>query len=64
MNFIIDLPLNVREDHTKAYNAILIAIYKFTKFAIYIPTRKDIDAAELTNLLLEHIIKIYGYPQA
>jgi hypothetical protein len=63
MNFITDLPPNMREDHTKAYNAILIAIYKFTKFAIYIPTRKDINTAGLTNLLLEHIIKIYRYLQ-
>jgi hypothetical protein len=52
----------MREGYIKAYNAILIAVCKFTKFAVYIPTRKDIDAAELINLLLEYIIKIYGYP--
>jgi hypothetical protein len=62
MNFIIDLPSSVREDYTKIYNAILIAVCKFTKFAIYIPTRKDINIAELINLLLEYIIKIYEYP--
>jgi hypothetical protein len=61
MNFIINLSPNVRKDYIKIYNAILIAIYKFIKFAIYIPTRKDINAAELTNLLLGHIIEIYGY---
>jgi hypothetical protein len=52
----------VREGHIKAYNAILVAVCKFTKFTIYIPTRKDIDVAGLTNLLLGHIIEIYGYP--
>jgi hypothetical protein len=62
MNFITDLPPSVKENHTKTYNTILIAVCKFTKFAVYIPTRKDIDAAELINLLLEYIIKIYGYP--
>jgi hypothetical protein len=61
MDFIIDLPLSVREDYTKIYNAILIAVCKFTKFAVYISTRKDIDAAELINLLLGYIIEIYGY---
>jgi hypothetical protein len=61
MNFIINLPPNMKKDHTKAYNTILVAICKFTKFAVYISTRKDIDIAELINLLLEYIIKIYGY---
>jgi hypothetical protein len=51
----------MREDYTKIYNAILIVICKFIKFAIYISTRKDIDTAELINLLLEHIIEIYEY---
>jgi hypothetical protein len=63
MNFIIDLSPNVREGHTKVYNTILIAICKFIKFAVYIPTRKDIDIAELINLLLKYIIKIYKYLQ-
>jgi hypothetical protein len=62
IDFITDLSSNMRESYTKAYNAILIAICKFIKFAIYIPTRKDIDTAELTNLLLGHIIEIYRYP--
>jgi hypothetical protein len=61
MNFITDLPSSVRESHTKIYNAILVAVCKFIKFAVYIPTRKDIDAAELTNLLLGYIIEIYEY---
>jgi hypothetical protein len=61
IDFIIDLPLSVREGHTKIYNAILITICKFIKFAVYISTRKDINAAELINLLLEHIIEIYKY---
>jgi hypothetical protein len=64
MNFITNFPSNVREDYTKVYNAILIVICKFIKFAVYIPTRKDIDAAELINLLLGYIIEIYKYPQA
>jgi hypothetical protein len=61
MNFIIDFPLNVRKGHIKAYNAILVIVCKFIKFAVYIPTRKDIDAVELINLLLGYIIEIYEY---
>jgi hypothetical protein len=60
-NQIIDLLLSVREGYIKAYNAILVAICKFIKFAIYIPTRKNIDAAELINLILEYIIEISKY---
>jgi hypothetical protein len=59
INFITDLPPNMRENHTKIYNTILIAIYKFIKFTIYIPTRKNINAVKLINLLLGYIIKIY-----
>jgi hypothetical protein len=62
MNFIINLPPNVRKDYTKVYNAILITIYKFIKFAVYIPTRKNMNTVEIINLLLEYIIKIYEYP--
>jgi hypothetical protein len=61
INFITNLPPNMREGHIKIYNTILITIYKFTKFAIYIPTRKDINTIELINLLLEYIIEIYKY---
>jgi hypothetical protein len=61
INFITNLPPNMREGHTKIYNAILVAVCKFIKFTIYIPTRKNINAVELTNLLLEYIIEIYGY---
>jgi hypothetical protein len=61
MNFITDLPLSVRKGHTKIYNTILVIVCKFIKFAVYIPTRKDIDAAGLINLLLGYIIKIYEY---
>jgi hypothetical protein len=53
----------MRENYIKIYNAILVAVYKFTKFAVYIPTRKDINAVGLINLLLEYIIEIYGYFQ-
>jgi hypothetical protein len=61
MDFITDLLPSMREGYTKAYNAILVAVCKFIKFIIYIPTRKDINTAELINLLLEHIIEIYKY---
>jgi hypothetical protein len=61
INFITDLPSSVRKGYIKAYNAILVIICKFIKFAVYIPTRKDIDVAGLINLLLGYIIEIYGY---
>jgi hypothetical protein len=61
MDFIINIPSSVREGHTKIYNTILIIICKFTKFAVYIPTRKNINAAGLINLLLGYIIEIFKY---
>jgi hypothetical protein len=61
MDFITDLLPNMREEYIKIYNAILIVLCKFIKFAVYIPTRKNINAAGLINLLLEYIIEIYEY---
>jgi hypothetical protein len=56
LNFITDLPPNMKEGYFKFYNAILIIVYKFTKFAVYIPIKKDINAAGLINLLIIFII--------
>ena len=58
MDFVTDLP----ESTNCKYTGILVAIDRFTKMAVYIPCRKDIDSPELARLFFERIICQYGVP--
>jgi hypothetical protein len=54
LNFIINLPLSGRRD--KAYNAILIIIYRYSKILRYIICTTEINAPELVKKLYEKIV--------
>src|SRR5690349_8364126 len=58
MDFVTDLP----ESTTSAYTSILVVVDRFTKMAIYIPCKKDIDSPELARLFFERVICQYGIP--
>ncbi len=61
MDFITGLPPS--KWRGKVYDAALVIVEAFTKFALYIPCRKDIDAPELAELMLERVIAIFGIPK-
>jgi hypothetical protein len=58
MDFITRLPLARWQG--KVYNAVLIIIDLYTKYAIYLPTIKDLDALGLAYLLTERFIANFG----
>lgn len=60
MDFITGLPPSKIGD--TVYNAILVIVDLYTKFAVYIPCRKDIDADQLAFLLVERVISWLGMP--
>jgi hypothetical protein len=64
MDFITDLPPSKRRHGNTVYDAILVIIDRFTKQAHYIPTRKTVDAGELAEIFIEHIIRHHGVPQS
>ena len=58
MDFITNLP----ESTASGYTGIAVIINQLTKYAIYLPCRKDIDSPELTRLFFEHVICKHGIP--
>ena len=61
MDFVTDLPA-AKGGELDAYTCILVIVDRFTKMAIYLPCRKDIDSPELARLFFEHVICMHGVP--
>jgi len=61
MDFIIDLPPSIGLDN-RVYDAILVIIDRYTKMALFIPTTKTLNAAQLARLLDKHIAYKFGIP--
>jgi len=55
-DFIVGLP------ESEGYNAILVVVDRFSKFAHFIPTTNECDAEEAANLYLQNVWKIWGTP--
>ena len=53
MDFITDLPSSRRGND--AFNAILVVIDRFTKYARYVPCRKTINVEQLVTVLIDNI---------
>ena len=65
MDFITDLPPSKRQDGGKVYDSILVIIDPYIKMARYLPTRKDIKAEELTNVIMnKHVPHKAALPQS
>lgn len=45
------------------YNAILVAIDKFTKYAHFIPLVHPFIALHVAQLYMDHIYRLHGLPQ-
>ena len=63
MDLITGLPLSI-DSESKAFDAILVIVDRFTKMAKYFPTRKTLDAAELADLFHKKIVCIFGMPSS
>ena len=51
IDFITRLPPS--KHGGRIYNAILVVVDAFTKYALYLPCQKDIDADQLSELMIE-----------
>ena len=61
MDFITGLPVSDWEG--RKYDSILAMVCPLTKYAIYVPCKKDIDAEGLGRLLLQNLIKFFTMPK-
>ena len=57
MDFITQLPCTKQE-----HDAILVVIDRLSKLVHFIPTRCDVDAAEVAQLFVQHVAKHHGLP--
>ena len=60
MDFITDLPPSRRGND--AFDAILVVIDRFTKYARYVPCRKTMNAEQLATVLVDNIFMDFGLP--
>lgn len=59
MDFITQLPCTKQE-----HDSILVAIDRLSKLVHLIPTRCDVDAAEVAQLFVQHVAKHHGLPKS
>ena len=62
MDFITDLPPS-KDAEDAAYDSILVIMDRYTKMALYIPTRKTVTAEELAQLFVHRVVRSYGVPK-
>jgi transposase InsO family protein len=64
MDFVTGLPLSRDPATGLAYDAILVIVDRFTKYALFIPFRKDYTAVQLAHVLKDRLIRNYGIPKS
>jgi transposase InsO family protein len=62
LDFITDLPKSTLGNET--YDATLVIVDKFTKMAIYCPTRKTAKASDLSDIFIASVIRCFGVPKS
>jgi hypothetical protein len=61
LDFITGLPPS--KWRNQVFDSILVIVDPYTKWSIYVPCRKDIDAKDLAEIILERLSGIYGMPR-
>ena len=61
MDFITRLPPS--KHGGRVYNAILVVVDAFTKYTLYLPCQKDINADQLLELMIKQVIPIISIPK-
>ncbi len=62
VDFVTGLPTSIDPRTNKACDAILVVVDRFTKYALYIATRKTLTASAFANLFLDHVYRPFGLP--
>ena len=63
MDFVTGLPESKDPVTELKYNAILVIVCRLTKYAIFIPFRKDYNAEQLGYVILDRLVRDHGIPK-
>jgi transposase InsO family protein len=63
MDFVTGLPLFKDPATGLSYDAILVIVDRFTKYALMIPFRRDYTAVQLAHVLKDRLIRDHGIPK-
>jgi hypothetical protein len=63
MDFVTGLPLSKDPATGLSYDAILVIVDRFTKYALIIPFRRDYTAVQLAHVLKDRLIRDHGIPK-
>ncbi|KAA8495820.1 Transposon Ty3-I Gag-Pol polyprotein [Porphyridium purpureum] len=59
MDFVTELPRS-----EGSCDAIMTVVDRFSKMALFIPTRKDLTAKRCADLFVKHVVSRFGYPKS
>jgi hypothetical protein len=62
MDFITGLPPSP-DSNGRVYDAVLVVVDMFSKFTVYLPCTKDIDAKTFAELLFNRYFSLFGGPK-
>ena len=60
VDFITGLPPAKWQD--KVYDALMVVVDMFTKYSLYVPCTKDVEADGLATLFYERVMPLFGMP--
>ena len=58
MDFIVQLPV------THGYNAVLVVVDRFTKYAVFIPCTTRTTGEETAHLYIDRVLSHFGIPES
>ena len=64
MDFVTGLPLSKDPVTGLAYDAIMVIVDRFTKYAMMLPFRRDYTAVQLAHVLKDRLIRYHGIPKS
>ena len=64
VDFVTGLPTSIDPRTNKPCDAILVIVDKFTKYALYVATRKTLTASAFADLMLDHVYRPFGLPSS
>jgi transposase InsO family protein len=63
VDFVTGLPTSIDPRTHKPCDAVLVIVDKFTKYALYIATHKQLQAGAFAHLFFDYVYRPFGLPQ-